>query len=562
MLRRLWEGARMALRTPARSARQNVGFEPLETRQMLSTTGNDYGLSGFSWSNPSKITYSIPTDGVSWDQGINNLNASLNAAYGGTTWKRDFAKSLQTWAAPANINVVPVTDNNAPFNSRGLSQSDPNFGDIRLGGFNFQSNQVLAQTYFPPPNGVTAAGDVEMNTGFSWGRNAQFDLFSVMLHETGHSFGLLDLQNSPSVENTQYGGVRSGLMPGDIAGIQAIYGARTADAYQSAGRGISASTAIDLTSQLAGSGYASVSNVSLATIGDVEYYRFTAPAGSNPSLKAAAVASGISSLSPKITVYDASMNPLGSAADPNAWSNSPQVSLGNLQAGKTYIIAVTGATSDVFAVGAYSLQVAISGATITKTPTPITNPTPTPVPTNPTPTPTPIPNPTPTRVPQNPGGPGHSQAQPIGLGLVNQLVLPGQTIYSASDFNLFDFRAGRAGTTIVAATGSTRIQIVNPRGQIVASGVGAISFRVPKAGSFYYVITTTANGAPVTGYSLAIVSQSPQQVRNARAIRSHQEVPATPPTVTPVVATIERVAWKTPNRVPVVNDRLRTHATR
>ena len=47
-----------------------------------------------------------------------------------------------------------------------------------------------------------------------------------------------------------YGGVRTGLEPGDIAGIQAIYGASTLDAYQSQGLGVSIGSAINLTQNL------------------------------------------------------------------------------------------------------------------------------------------------------------------------------------------------------------------------------------------------------------------------------------------------------------------------
>ncbi len=554
MFNRLWKSARKALAERSPSARGRLECEALETRQMLSTTGVDYALSGFSWSNPSKITYSLPADGVSWDQGYNNLNASLNANFGNANWKRDFARSLQTWAASANINVVAVADNNAPFNVPGLSQGDPNFGDIRLGGFDFQDNQTLAQTYFPPPNGVTASGDVEVNTAFNWGPNGPYDYFSVMLHEVGHSFGLKDLPNSPSVEAIRYAGVRPGLMPGDIAGIQAIYGPRTPDAFQSAGRGISASGAIDVTAQLAGSGAATISNISLATIGDTEYFQFVAPAGSNEGLRATAVASGISSLSPKITVYDASMNALGTAADPNSWGNSPTVSLGNIQPGQTYIVAVTGATSDVFAVGAYALSLAVSGTNAQ--PSPIVTPPPIivtpPVITSPAPTP-----------PPNPAGPSHSSNRSVALGFVNQTVLTGQNLYSATDRNLFAFQAARSGTMVVAATGPTLIRVINQRGQVVASGVGAVSVQVPKAGTFYYVLTTSSNGSSILGYNLAIVTQPAQPARRVRAARSHQDVPAADTLIHPTTAApVDRPVWKTPHRVLVVNDRLRTPLAR
>jgi len=424
----------------------------------------------------------------------------------------------------------------------------------------------FAQTYYPPPNGQTGAGDVEINTGFTWGPNAPYDFASVVLHETGHSFGLKDLQNSPSVENTQYGGVRSGLMPGDIAGIQAIYGPRTPDLFQSSGRGTSAETAIDVTAQLLGDGQATIESVSLATIGDTEYFSFVAPAGSNESLQATAVASGISSLSPRITVYDAAMNPLGAAGDPTAWSNSPTVNLGNIQPGQRYNVAVTGATNDVFAVGAYALKLNVSGLN-TIPPAPISPPA---IPPITAPNAPQDPTPITATGSQDPTEPGHSPFEPIRLGTVTKIILAGQNLDSASDINLFYFQAARSGTTVVAATGATMIRAMNPRGQIIASGFGSVSLLVPRPGTPYYVLITSGNGTPVSDYILAIATQKPQSriSQDLRSGRSHQDVPtAHPSTIHSSLASHDvahraRVGWKPVARIAVVNDRLRTHPVR
>ena len=86
---------------------------------------------------------------------------------------------------------------------------------------------MLAQSYNPPPNGMTGSGDVEVNTGFNWGP-APYDFYSVMLHETGLALGLGETTDPTAVMNRIYGGVRTGLEPVDVAGIQAIYGPRRA----------------------------------------------------------------------------------------------------------------------------------------------------------------------------------------------------------------------------------------------------------------------------------------------------------------------------------------------
>ncbi len=243
-------------------------------------------LSGDSWADPGKITYSFPPDGVNWDGGVNDLNASLNAEYPTGGWQRAIAEALQTWASVANINVVPVADGGEPFNTPGQAQGDPRFGDVRVGGYNFDSGTVLAQSYNPPPNGITGAGDVEINTGFNWSPTAPYDLYSVMLHETGLALGMGETTDPTAVMNRIYGGRRWGLEPVDINGIQAIYGPRLPDAYQAGGAATSAGTAHDVSGQLAaiapGVAQATLMNVSLDAIGDTEYFSVVAPAGAAP----------------------------------------------------------------------------------------------------------------------------------------------------------------------------------------------------------------------------------------------------------------------------------------
>ena len=95
--------------------------------------GYDYVPYGTSWPNPSHITYSIASDGVFWDHGTNNLNATFNAKFGTNgIWERQIALALATWESVANINIVPVADGPYELNTLGMAQGDPRFGDIRV----------------------------------------------------------------------------------------------------------------------------------------------------------------------------------------------------------------------------------------------------------------------------------------------------------------------------------------------------------------------------------------------------------------------------------------------
>jgi hypothetical protein len=292
-----------------------------------------------------------------------------------------------------------------------------------------------------------------------------------------------------------YGGLRTGLQPGDIAGIQAIYGARSPDSYQSQGIGTGFASAIDVSSSLAAANQAIVGSVSLATIGDTEYYSFVAPSYASGAIQVTGAASDISMLSPEVSLYDASGSLLAQSSNPAAWSDNVIASVPTVTPGQRYYIAVTGATHDYFDVGAYKLIVSLPQSSPLPPVTPQGSPNLGSPPQTPPQSPSVIaPQPVPTNT---------SLQKATRLGRVLQTSVTNLNFSSGAIAQYFYFQTAWTGAYQVNAPG-TLIQVLNTRGRLVAQGVNQVSIPASRPGSAYYIKLSPAARAPVSGINLSV----------------------------------------------------------
>ncbi len=328
-----------------RTARPLV--EGLEDRFLL------YAASGGQWTYPIRITYSLVPDGTSVGGVASNLYSTMNQYASTATWTAAIQKAAAIWETVANIQLVQVSDNGAAVGTSGDQQGDTRFGDIRIGAVPEQTG-TLGLAFLPPTvNGGTVAGDLFFNSNVNWNSNSGFDLETVAIHELGHALGMSHSSVQAADMYASYNGVKQSFNTDDVNGIDSIYGAVAANTTNNG----TVSTAIDLTHQVNANNQIVLGGQEIVSASDQEFYKVTVPQSTSGTMTVSIQATSLSSLAPRLTLYNSSGQGFAQAVNTNGFGTTATLVVSNVTAGQIYYLRATAANTGAGDVGDFGVLV-------------------------------------------------------------------------------------------------------------------------------------------------------------------------------------------------------------
>ena len=228
-----------------------------------------------------RLTWSIVPDGTTLTTGVGEPNtASDLQAHGLTpstamkaTWMPIIQQVFSEWSSISGVTFVQTTDDGIPYSNFNANGALGVRGDIRIGGHPIDGALgTLAYTWFPDFGDIVLdSSDLGDGGYMSDTSDNSLKLRNVMAHELGHALGLnhVDPTNQTKLMEAFTSTHYDGPQFDDMAAINTYYG----DVDEKGSGDNTAATAVDFGTLPDGTD--ALTNLSLSTIADVDFYKFT-----------------------------------------------------------------------------------------------------------------------------------------------------------------------------------------------------------------------------------------------------------------------------------------------
>ncbi|MFN7020870.1 MAG: immunoglobulin domain-containing protein [Phycisphaerales bacterium] len=161
------------------------------------TGSGSQGTSGRA--TPASLTYSFPSDGVTWGDGVNgpsapnDLNAKLTATFGSGNLDRGrefIRQGLASWRRFGGLTYTEVADDDAAFTTS--TSNSTARGNIRIGSNPQGTSGTLAYNQFPSSGSdMTINSDYFTGSAFNSSTNSYRYFRNTVAHEHGHGLGYI-----------------------------------------------------------------------------------------------------------------------------------------------------------------------------------------------------------------------------------------------------------------------------------------------------------------------------------------------------------------------------------
>ncbi|MFV2068094.1 MAG: matrixin family metalloprotease, partial [Pirellulales bacterium] len=350
-------GGRRPRRWRGRRGRRPT-LETLESRTLLDA-------SGAIWGTAPHLTLSFAPDGTEIAGESSELFATFDAVASEEAWQETILRAFQTWAVHTNADIGVVDDGGQPFGTAGPTRRDDRFGDIRIGAIPMDPTGVAISIPSDGVVGGTWVGDVLINSDA--GLQNLDDLFSVVLHEAGHVFGLDHSVDplSPMYVDGISGAIE--LTAGDITALQSLFGVRAPDINEADDGGVGRSDnnslqnatelVVPQVAQLPDGSAPSIVYGDIQDTQDADFFVIETPSGYTGPITFQLRSRGISLLAPRLTVFNADEIVVDSVDGNATGGDVVTVQVPQSLLGDKVFLQVSSAQGGLVATGGYSLVV-------------------------------------------------------------------------------------------------------------------------------------------------------------------------------------------------------------